>query len=440
MSVLLNLARSRGGASDPVRSWGGLVDWMNYAGHSYPVLNQTAPGSKLEHVDHSFTAYVSQVYQRSGPVFAVMAARRRVVSQARFSFQQVRSGRPGELFSTPALEVLRTPWPGATSADLIGRMLHHADLAGNAFAYRRTDGSLKVLRPDWVTIARGDDPDLPEGGQLLGYIYEPGGSRSGAAPVLLGAHEVAHFAPEPDPLAEFRGMSWLRPVIGSAQSHAAAAQHKARFFSNGATPNMVIKFDPSVPVEKLEAYQRIFDEKFAGVSNAYKTIFLGGGGDPMVVGSDFRQLDFRDVQGVDEASIAAAGGVPPVLVGFTEGLAASTYSNYGQAKEHFRDTTVFDLLENLTASLQTIIPTPQGSRLWFDLWDVPFFRDDALKTAEVIGQQANTIRTLTDAGFLPASVVAAVKANDMSLLEHSNLYSVQLQPAGVSESGGGDGE
>ena len=97
-------------------------------------------------------------------------------------------------------------------------------------------------------------------------------------------------------------------------------------------------------------------------------------------------------------------------------------------------------MENLTASLQTIIPTPQGSRLWFDLWDVPFFRDDAKKTAEVISEQANTIRTLTDAGFTPDSVVKAVKANDMSLLVHTNLFSVQLQPAGTTQQGGDDGE
>jgi len=96
-------------------------------------------------------------------------------------------------------------------------------------------------------------------------------------------------------------------------------------------------------------------------------------------------------------------------------------------------------LENLTASLQTIIPTPSDARLWFDLWDVPFFRDDAKKTAEVIREQANTIRTLTDAGFTPESVVAAVKANDMGLLSHTNLFSVQLQPAGTSD-GGGEGE
>lgn len=44
---------------------------------------------------------------------------------------------------------------------------------------------------------------------------------------------------------------------------------------------------------------------------------------------------------------------------------------------------------------------------------------------------AHTIRTLVDAGFTPASVVGAVEKDDISLLEHSGLFSVQLQRSGV---------
>ena len=44
--------------------------------------------------------------------------------------------------------------------------------------------------------------------------------------------------------------------------------------------------------------------------------------------------------------------------------------------------------------------------------------------------QAQTIKAYIDAGFEPDSVIAAVEAEDRSLLKHSGLYSVQLQPAG----------
>ena len=46
--------------------------------------------------------------------------------------------------------------------------------------------------------------------------------------------------------------------------------------------------------------------------------------------------------------------------------------------------------------------------------------------------QAATIKSLIDAGFKPDTAVAAVQAGDYSLLVHTGLYSVQLQPPGTS--------
>ncbi|HEU4752311.1 MAG TPA: phage portal protein, partial [Armatimonadota bacterium] len=60
-------------------------------------------------------------------------------------------------------------------------------------------------------------------------------------------------------------------------------------------------------------------------------------------------------------------------------------------------------------------------------------REDQRDQAEIQGVESRTIRTLVDAGYKPETVVAAVKAQDWSLLEHSGLYSVQLQPAGTTQ-------
>ena len=44
--------------------------------------------------------------------------------------------------------------------------------------------------------------------------------------------------------------------------------------------------------------------------------------------------------------------------------------------------------------------------------------------------KAQTIRTLTDGGYEPESVIAAVEAEDITLLKWTGLVSVQLQPPG----------
>ena len=61
-----------------------------------------------------------------------------------------------------------------------------------------------------------------------------------------------------------------------------------------------------------------------GLWNAYKTLYLGGGADAKIIGSNMQQLDFKTVQGHGETRIAAAAGVPPIIVGLSEGLEAAT--------------------------------------------------------------------------------------------------------------------
>jgi HK97 family phage portal protein len=316
-------------------------------------------------------------------------------------------------------------------------------LGGNGYV-ARVPGGVMVLRPDWTSIVIGsmDDPDVAAwdvNSEVLGYVYQPGGPQGGRDPVVFLADEVAHFAPIPDPEARFRGMSWLTPVIREIQSDKAATDHKQRFFENGATPNMIVKF----PVNDLEQF-RVWTEKFKedheGRRNAYKTLFLAAGMDATVVGANLEQVEFKATQGAGETRIAAAAGVPPIIAGFSEGLSAATYSNYGQARRAFADATLRPLWRNAAGSLARIVNVPNGAELWYDDRDISFLQEDMKDAAEVSQQKAIAMKTLVDAGYKPDSVVTAVESDDLSLLVHSGLVSVQLQPPGTepkpaSESG-----
>jgi hypothetical protein len=69
--------------------------------------------------------------------------------------------------------------------------------------------------------------------------------------------------------------------------------------------------------------------------------------------------------------------------------------------------------------------------LWFDTVDMPLLREDAKDAAEIESIKALTIGGLVKEGFTPQSAIAAVMGQNMSLLSHSGLVSVQLQPPGV---------
>jgi HK97 family phage portal protein len=428
-------ARSSGFPTISVDQWAAMF-----------MLNGLGSGGTLvqnrEEIGGDFRGYIDGVYKSNGVVFACMLVRQLLFSEARFQFRQLSNGRPGDLFGSKALERVEKPWPNGTTGDLLTRMIQDADLAGNAYV-RRTAQGVERLRPDWMTIVlggpRGSQPgDL--GVQLAGYSYQPGGAGSGRDPVVLLPEEVAHFAPIPDPSASYRGMSWLSPVVREIMGDHAASTHKLKFFENGATPNIVATVAKEVSPENFEKFQEKFEAQHRGLDSAYETLFLGGGADVKVIGTDMRQIDFKVTQGHGETRIAAAAGVPPIIVGLSEGLDSATYSNYSQARRRFADGTMRPLWRNAAGSLATIVDVPASAELWYDDRDIPFLQEDLKDEADIQSTQAGAIRQLVDAGFDADSVVNAVTAGDLTRLKHSGLFSVQLQKPGEQQAPSTNGQ
>lgn len=416
---------------------------------SNPLFNQpvTTLGSKQEEIRGGFESYVQGAYKQNGIVFACMLARLMLFSEARFQFRRRVNGRPGELFGTEALAPLEKPWSGGHTGDLLTRVIQDVDLAGNFFAAKRPGGRTKRLRPDWVTIILGSLGDSNVGfgdvdAEVLGYIYEPGGKGGTGDTDVFLAHEVVHFAPIPDPLASFRGMSWLTPVLREIEADQAATTHKLKYFENGATPNLVVSFDATVGPEAFEKWMELFDDRHAGSINAYKTLYLGAGAKATPIGSDLKNVDFQAVQGAGENRIAVAAGVPAIIVSLSEGLKAATLANYAEARRHFADATIRPLWRGACGAFENIIDVPGGAELWYDDRDISYLQEDRKDEAAIQQSEAITLKTLIEGGFTPESAVAAVTANDMSRLDHSGLVSVQLQPpgSGSDPAPGGSGD
>ena len=405
----------------------------------------TTTSSSVETIGSSFPAYASGGMRNNAVVFSCMAARSLPFSAVRFRYQRLRDGKPSDMFGTHDLERLERPAPGETTQDLLSRMIQDADLAGNAYNVSDTpltrlggDDTTKNilrLRPDWMYIVAA--PRMRVSGQLgwrrAGYVYFEGGKESGAEPVPLMLDEVSHFAPMPDPLASFMGMSWLTPVVREIENDGLMNTHKRRFFENGATPNMIITHAAGADREAILKFDERMKAQHGGPENAGKTLNLYPGADATVVGSNMEQLDFRQVQGAGETRIAAAAGVPPVIVGLSEGLQAATYSNYAQARRRFADGTLHPLWQSAAGALGTIMPNPgRDARLWYDADDIPFLREDEKDAATITQTRASTLASLIQAGFTPESASKfLMTADDFRVLEHTGLYSVQLQKPGA---------
>lgn len=419
-----------------------LPAWMGqfgYQGLGYgPALIQTYQ-QKREGIQGDFVGYINGAYKTNGPVFACVMMRMLLFSEATFQFRGQNQGRPGKLYGTKALGVLEEPWENATTGDLLVRMEVDLSLAGNFYATTVPDRTLKGgqrvcrMRPDWVTIILGSLEDktvdaFDPTAVKIGYLYTPGGPGSGIPPKMYSPERVCHYAPVPDPMAHYRGMSWLQPVLSDIMGDRSMTTHKLMYFENGATPNLVVSMDTNFKDRKtFTDWVNTFRNEHEGSFNAYKTLYLGHGATAQVIGSNLRDLDYRVVQSHGEARIASAAGLPPIIMGFQAGLEASTYSNYGQARRAAADQLLRPLWRNAAGSLAPLIDVPGGSELWYDDRDISFLQADLSDQADVQLTKATAIRLLVDSGYEPESVVNAIESDDLTLLEHSGLYSVQLQ-------------
>lgn len=432
------------------RNIGSLDDYVAalnsfvYNGQAYgygPGQTQTIGYEDAESVANDFRGYVSSAYQSNGIIFSLIATRMLVFSAVRFNYQRLNRGRPSTLFGSPQLSIVERPWPGGTTQDLLVKMLTDVDLAGNFYAVRVANEIVR-LRPDWVDIVlmprlvrRPDGSTRRVGYMKAGYAYYNEGDRQ-SEPVIFLPDEVCHFAPYPDPCANYRGMSWITPIIRELVNDKLMTRHQRKFFENGATPNLVVSVKPEVKEESFKKLVKTMQKDHEGVENAYRTLYLSGGADVTIVGNSFEQMSFKTVQGAGETRIAAAAGVPPVIAGFSEGLQSATYSNYAQARRRFADGTMHPLWQAAAGALETIVGLPDsgatGVRFWYDARDVPFLREDRMDAAAIQNKQANSIGMLVTAGYDADSIVEAVTAEDWTLLEHTGLFSVQLQPPGAA--------
>lgn len=406
-----------------------------------------------ESIGNNFEGYIRDAYSSNGVVFACMLARQMLFSETRFAWMPRRNGRPGPLFSNAELGLLERPWPNGTTGELLARVIQDADLSGNFYATTADDNGkygkaatgpgrrIVRMRPDWVTIVLGSKSgnlyDLDT--KPIAYRYKPPSMGDGldSEQVLLLPEEVVHFSPLPDPIARFRGMSWLTPVLREIKADKAASRHKLKFFEQGATISTIVSLDKDVSPAAFEDFVSRMRAQTEGVDMAYKTLYLGGGADVTLNGANMQQMDFKSTQGAGETRIASAAGMHPVIVGLSEGLQGSSLNagNFDAAIRLTADKTLRPLWRGVAASFESLLTRPgTDSQLWYDDRDIAFLRDDSTDVAAIQANQAATANSLTTAGFTPESVVEFLETGDLRTLRHSGRYSVQLQAPGSNPS------
>jgi HK97 family phage portal protein len=139
------------------------------------------------------------------------------------------------------------------------------------------------------------------------------------------------FAVDQDDMLHFHGFGFngkrSRSVISWAARQAigtglAADEFAGRFFSNGAQPSHVITYKGPVKGDAIESLRQRWAERQAGLANSHKPLVLTHGAELKELSLsavDAQLLESRRFQVED---IARAFGVPPFMIGHTEGVSA----------------------------------------------------------------------------------------------------------------------
>jgi phage portal protein BeeE len=397
---------------------------------SYPDRKTVAP-------DPMFEPLVRQLHDSHPVVSAAVVKRAALLSELSFQWRSVMPKDNGKLFGNAELGVLEKPNDWQTRSEFLRVVEYHASYAGNAFIHR-TGADLRLLNPSWVSIVLGSnvdaqDPAVQHDADILGYLYQPGGSPQYGPPEYFLAAEVAHWRPEPDPTAWWRGRSWVQSILSEWVTDKAATAQTHAYFEHAATPNLVFSLDAAVTQENAKIYADMIAAGHSGAANAYKNLVIGGGADVTVVGADLAKLDLKNVQGLTETRIAMRAHIPAVILQISEGMQGSSLNsgNYSQTRRLWGDVWFTPTANDLCATLQTVLEVPAQSELSYDRTKVMFLQDDRKDEADILSANAIAIRQLLDAGFEADSAVEAVNTSDLTKLRHSGLFSVQLQPPGT---------
>jgi Phage portal protein len=161
---------------------------------------------------------------------------------------------------------------------------------------------------------------------VLDYV-----ERTGSGPYRqIAQDEMLHLkAFSRDGVTGLSPIALMRESIGLAQ---AGEEYQARFFSNDATPPLVLTTPQVLNEEAQKRLRQSWEEGGAGLPNAHKVRVLESGLDVKPVGISNRDAEFLNLRKYQVGDIARIFGVPPHMIG---DLDRATFSNIEQLSLEF---------------------------------------------------------------------------------------------------------
>jgi HK97 family phage portal protein len=289
----------------------------------------------------------------------------RTISTAAASAKWLLYGRRGQEFTEHRLlDLLARPNPVQGGSALLESLVGFFLISGNSYleAAGPDQGpprELYALRPDRMKVVPGPT-GLPGG-----YEYSVQGRKHlFPADALSGASAILHFKAF-NPLDDWYGLSPIEAAAYSIDQHNAAGVWNQALLQNSARPSGALVFSPkdgpaSLSDAQFERLKAEIDEQYSGARAAGRPLLLEGGLDWKEMSLSPKDMDFLNAKLQSARDVAAAFGVPPMLVGVP---GDSTYANYREARLALWEETILPLLDFIADQLNHWLSPRFGDHL-----------------------------------------------------------------------------
>src|SRR5690606_38100892 len=206
-------------------------------------------------------------------------------------------------------------------------------------------------------------------------------------PRILDADDVIPITYADTPDRSYTGIGPLEILIRETSVVNSLTDFLKVFMDRGALPLYAIIPQDEGPAaaqwkkqETKDAFMAAWRNRYGGMRNAAEPLPMVGVKDVKRIGLDFNELAYRDLNDLQDAHIATAFGIPPILLGAQVGLDKATYSNYEQARRSFYEDTMTPLWARLDDAFSRHLLNDRDFvsdiELRFDTSSVPALRDD----------------------------------------------------------------
>jgi HK97 family phage portal protein len=219
-------------------------------------------------------------------------------------------------------DLLHSPAPAVTQSNLVGQLVAHLQLHGNAYVgkFRNAAGQvdqLALLHPERVV------PELRAGRPIF-TVLDGRGGRS-----VHTVDDIIHVkALSTDGLVGLSPVRQCRTALGLSQT---LQEHAAGFFENGARPAGILRLNrfgtppPGVasgdgpPVDDLQQLRDAWNVEHRGTKNAHRIAVVSGEIEFTPLSMPMDDVEFIEQRKLSAVEVARIFRVPPHIIGASSG-------------------------------------------------------------------------------------------------------------------------